>query len=150
MKKYKSWAIWPAREELKGLSTNGDGLPYTEDFHETLNQAKSVCDMLVMKGFGGDKKIFPLLTGTTTSITPPRFNTWTSEKPESNGFYWWRKNKDSKLMIVRVDSALTNPEEPEQFDVEFPVLAPYTGWRNLKDIHGEWCGPIPKPMEPST
>ena len=60
-KKWKSCAIWP---DHTCDSLNN----YTEDFHDTEDQAMAVCDMLCRDGFGGTKEIFPL----TTAVDPVR------------------------------------------------------------------------------
>lgn len=55
--KTKSFAKWP--EGTTGLSDDT-----TFDTHETESAAAAVCRMLERDGFGGEGKIFPLMTWT--------------------------------------------------------------------------------------
>ena len=52
--KWKSCAIWP-QGTVPCLND------CTEDEHDTKDQAIAVCDMLCRDGFGGDRKMFPLI-----------------------------------------------------------------------------------------
>ena len=55
-KKWKSCAMWPP-------GTCDSLNNYTEDEHHSRAAAEAVCQRLLEDGFGGDKKVFPLLTG---------------------------------------------------------------------------------------
>ena len=56
---WKSNAEWP---EVPGLYVK-----FSDDKHDTEEQAEAVCKMLRERGFGGDGKIFPVRTW----VTPP-------------------------------------------------------------------------------
>jgi hypothetical protein len=69
MKKWKSHAEWPEPNH---------GVQFSEDTHDTREQAQSVCDMLQREGLGGEGKVFPI-------------QTWVTEIKES----WWRRKSVS-------------------------------------------------------
>ena len=71
----------------------------------------------------------------------PRPLQWTSEPPTEPGWYWYRLNERDNISITYVDVYGT-------VITYYPNLCP-DGWsrQNLKNIHGQWAGPIPEPME---
>ena len=54
-KKHKSNAQWPIG------TLNGHNYDISTDRHDTKEAAQAVCDMLSKNGFGGDKKVFPVM-----------------------------------------------------------------------------------------
>lgn len=54
---YKSIAYWP-----KGSLPYCAIPDYSEDRHDTKEQAEAICRMLRANGLGGDGKIFPIRT----------------------------------------------------------------------------------------
>lgn len=66
MRYFKSIARWP-----RGFVNLGDPNNESEDTHGTREQAQAVCDMLEARGFGGDRRIFPISTRVEEVIEPP-------------------------------------------------------------------------------
>lgn len=54
---YKSVAAWP-----RGEVNLGDPNNESEDTHGSYRDARAVCDLLEINGFGGNGQIFPLST----------------------------------------------------------------------------------------
>lgn len=52
---WKSWAQWP-------IGTIGFDDEITTDTHDARDSAEAVCNRLMVEGFGGMGKIFPLRT----------------------------------------------------------------------------------------
>jgi hypothetical protein len=60
---------------------------------------------------------------------------WTTQKPATSGWYWWRETGHSKCLIVQVDT--------EAGTVGSSGTDEY---RLLKEIvEGEWFGPLEMP-----
>lgn len=57
-KNYKSVAVWP---ESSGIFDEY-GKNESSDYHDSKEQAQSICEMLEREGLGGIGKIFPILT----------------------------------------------------------------------------------------
>lgn len=98
-----------------------DGDPYTGIFIEcNRNDLKDLSVLL----FGKDVIVTPAIA----------VRTWTTQKPTSPGWYWYRSNREEPKCVefVYVDSfgLLFN-------DSRLP--------RNLDDWPGEYAGPIPMP-----
>lgn len=55
---YKSIAVWPDTISVGNIQGKNE----SEDIHTTRDQAEAVCRLLERYGFGGEGKIFPLLT----------------------------------------------------------------------------------------
>lgn len=134
MKDFKSIIDWPS----------ASGCDRSEDYHDTREQAEAVCMYCKKNGMGGDGKYYPITTHVqkTSEI-------WVSEKPTKGGYYWYRKNKNNGMTVVLIDATL---ECDQPFDVGFCENFGYRfhgrqGWYDLKNIDGEWCGPITKPKE---
>jgi len=56
-KQWRSIAVWP--KDVVIVSSNNNT---TIDEHYTYEQAKGVCTLLNIEGFGGERKIFPINT----------------------------------------------------------------------------------------
>lgn len=72
----------------------------------------------------------------------PRHLCWTTKTPTEPGWYWYRLNEKDNISMTYVDVYGT-------VITYYPNLCP-DGWsqQNLKNIHGQWAGPIPEPQEP--
>lgn len=53
-KKYKSIILWP------DTVSTGQEPNESVDYHDSLEQARAVCRMIMRDGLGGERKIFPL------------------------------------------------------------------------------------------
>ena len=60
---------------------------------------------------------------------------WTSEPPQVQGWYWWRKG--NRLEVVVMTKNTTG-----KLKMGF-VGSPWSRWPKL--MKGEWCGPIVPP-----
>lgn len=56
--RWLSNAMWPAGTIVGGTILQNDQI--TSDFHSSRKEARSICQMLMRDGFGGDGKIFPV------------------------------------------------------------------------------------------
>lgn len=64
---FQSNALWPPH--LRSVSAYGDCI--STDTHATEDYAKIVCSRLQREGFGGQRKVFPLLVWTSAVQQPP-------------------------------------------------------------------------------
>jgi hypothetical protein len=64
--------------------------------------------------------------------------TWTFNKPVERGFYWYREDTDDYPgpLVVLVY------EDNSKWCADFPGDTTEFG---LRELHGEWCGPIKPP-----
>lgn len=63
MKPWKSVAYWP--DSIKCSNEHNT----SEDFHDTESQARGVCKLLRMHGYGGEGRVFPIKTEVVSSET---------------------------------------------------------------------------------
>lgn len=61
MKRFRSIAVWP-KGSTSSASLTEDGHPWSDDIHDTEEQAHAVCRALRRHGMGGEGKVFPVRT----------------------------------------------------------------------------------------
>lgn len=63
--------------------------------------------------------------------------TWTSTKPTTPGWYWWRDAEENGPVIVQVF----------QPDKDAPLFVEHIGWLDDEIMGGDWAGPLEPPKE---
>lgn len=66
--------------------------------------------------------------------------TWTTNKPTTPGWYWWRRNKDKNLTCHEIGYR-------HEHDGLWILSLP-DEYVRIDEYGGEWAGPIPEPEEP--
>lgn len=66
---------------------------------------------------------------------------WTNDRPEISGWYWYRCNPTSKSTIHRVIALSCHGNVLAIEGGIVPTL--------VSDMYGEWSGPIPEPAPPT-
>ena len=65
---FQSNVLWP--KELRGVSMYVDSI--STDTHSTERAAKCVCELIVEKGFGGNREVFPIYAWVSEVKEPPK------------------------------------------------------------------------------
>ena len=68
----------------------------------------------------------------------PRALTWTNEPPKVPGWYWFNDEYGIRIAWIKHDSRKMNEL--------YAVIGGVGNW--MSNLHGQWAGPIPEPVEP--
>jgi len=66
---------------------------------------------------------------------------WTSEKPTQAGYYWYRDEAGSRVVLVRAPW----PELSETYLAYWPVKGTAAENSPVQSLHGDWHGPLNEP-----
>ncbi len=74
------------------------------------------------------------------ALTPDRL-TWTYQKPSREGYYWYRDEHGSRIVLVRAPWH----QLPDTYLAYWPTKGMEAENANVRNLPGEWHGPLPSP-----
>lgn len=74
-----------------------------------------------------------------------RCSAWTDQKPETAGYYWYRDESGTRIVLVRAPWH----QLPETYIAYWPTKGMEAENANVQIMHGEWHGPLTEPNDQS-